>query len=125
MKTSRRKSYDGMTFNRWYVAGDAPDIDGRRYIVCTCECGVTKTVILDHVVQGKSQSCGCLRKERQIGARGPRNPWKTTEIQLVEKYYPLGGANAVAKALPHRTIASIKMKASILGLRYVGYANAR
>lgn len=120
MKTSKRKSYTGQTFGRWFVAGDAPDRDMRRYLVCTCKCGVTRTLILDHVVGGKSQSCGCLRKERQKDTRGTkRMPWTTTEIKAVQAHYPNGGAEAVARVLPGRTINSIKMKASTIGVKYI------
>lgn len=125
MKSSRRKSYEGQTFGRWFVAGDAPDIEGRRYVVCTCQCGVTRTVILDHVVQGRSLSCGCFRKERQFEGRGTqRVPWKTSELQIVRKHYPVGGPKAVATLLTHRTLASIKMKAGALGLRFTGESHA-
>lgn len=38
--------------------------------LCRCECGVEKTVRLDHLKSGATQSCGCLHSERS-SARTP------------------------------------------------------
>lgn len=38
--------------------------------------------------------------------------WRTTEVALLRSTYPMGGASAVRALLPHRTLTSIRAKAS-------------
>ena len=66
----RRKDIDltGERFGRWTVRAVAADIitgDGqkRRAWSCECSCGTTKPVLESSLQQGKSRSCGCLRRE--------------------------------------------------------------
>lgn len=49
---------------------------GRRYYLCQCSCGNTTEVTRDALLQGNTQSCGCLYQEvnRQRGANS--HAWK-------------------------------------------------
>lgn len=58
----------GHTVGRWTVLAAAADIvtsDGqtRRMWSCQCSCGRRKDVLATSLQQGKSRSCGCLRRE--------------------------------------------------------------
>ena len=54
----------GMTIGKWTLIDEAnPNSRGQRIMVCACECGVTKTVILTHLFAGRSKSCGCGKAE--------------------------------------------------------------
>lgn len=45
------------------------------------------------------------------------SPWLTTEVAAIRAHYQTGGAPAVRSVLPHRTLASIRAKASEMGIR--------
>lgn len=58
----------GETFDRWFVLRRAEDRVSRagvavRQWLCRCSCGTEKPVLASSLRQGKSRSCGCLRKE--------------------------------------------------------------
>ena len=38
--------------------------NSRKYYLCQCECGNTTIVAENHLKNGHTQSCGCLKKER-------------------------------------------------------------
>lgn len=62
----------GMRFGRWLVDSKAPDYiapDGRHRDrwYCVCDCGNIKAVRGSTLVNGQSQSCGCLQKEQLSG----------------------------------------------------------
>lgn len=64
-----KKDLTGKTFGRLYVIGVA-DVSRNghyRYHV-KCECGVEKTVLGTHLIQGNTTHCGCSKRK-------PRN-WK-------------------------------------------------
>lgn len=46
--------------------------------------------------------------------------WMRSEIEIVRREYPAGGAKRVAKQLPHRSLVSIYGRASALGLKRPG-----
>lgn len=52
-------------FGRLTVLKRAEKINGRTAWLCQCTCGNTKTVISRYLKNGKTQSCGCLRREIQ------------------------------------------------------------
>lgn len=58
----------GDRFGRWVVLADthhSQDADGNYVWLCRCDCGTTRTVPAVRLRRGKSNSCGCLRRERQ------------------------------------------------------------
>lgn len=64
-----RKDLRTQTFGRWSVLDEEPI----RYVMnggreklkwkCQCECGNYGEIYSDHLLQGKSKSCGCLSKD--------------------------------------------------------------
>ena len=61
---SKMRSLEGLRFGRWTV-GTLAFISSRFAASwnCICDCGVARTVRRDHLVSGKSKSCGCLQRE--------------------------------------------------------------
>lgn len=63
----------GSKFGRWNVIVQGwkyrKNGERRKSAWCVCECGVVRNVSKDHLVSGKSVSCGCYQKERagQVG----------------------------------------------------------
>ena len=58
----------GKRFGRLLVVANAPDVvfdSGRklRKVIANCDCGAQKAYLVCHLRAGKTQSCGCLRKE--------------------------------------------------------------
>ena len=65
MKKSRLIN-TGMRFGRLVVLGQAEDSRrGERRWLCRCECGKEKSILERSLLYGGSQSCGCLRIDRQ------------------------------------------------------------
>lgn len=60
----------GKRFARWLVVAPAPQAvsfwdSPRRQWQCVCDCGTSRAVQERTLCNGRSKSCGCLRKERQ------------------------------------------------------------
>lgn len=53
-------------FGRWTVLEKTDEItsDRDRYWICQCECGTIRKVRGSSLRRGKSNSCGCIRKEK-------------------------------------------------------------
>jgi len=68
----------GRRFGRWKVknlVGFKPKgKTGTDYIIfrCVCDCGKQKNVASQYLVDGRSKSCGCLRKDFLEGPNNPR-----------------------------------------------------
>lgn len=58
----------GDRIGRWTVVALARIVDAkgrkRRYAVCECECGQKRNVLLYHLRNRATQSCGCLIREK-------------------------------------------------------------
>lgn len=54
------KDLSGLKFGRWTVIKPS---EKRSYFICRCSCGSMKDVRRDHLLNGKSTSCGCYVKE--------------------------------------------------------------
>lgn len=59
LKKARKIDLAGKRFYRWVVIKSAK----RRYWVCKCDCGSVEIVHGSSLVDGRSQSCGCWKKE--------------------------------------------------------------
>lgn len=65
----RHKKLEGMTFGSLYVVGVAEvSRSGHYKYHVRCDCGVEKTVLGTHLLQGNTTHCGCQKRK-------PRN-WK-------------------------------------------------
>lgn len=51
----------GQKFGRWTVL--KLDKSKPRYYICKCDCGTVRSVFSGSLKQGKSKSCGCLKKD--------------------------------------------------------------
>ena len=63
----RKKDLSGQTFGRWKVLYESPiRKNGKVVWHCQCQCDLKteKDIIGTDLTFGKSQSCGCLQKER-------------------------------------------------------------
>jgi hypothetical protein len=58
-----RRNLVGQKLGRWTVKALAPPRGNKLYWMCECDCGVRKEVQGDNLVDGQSQSCGCLRSD--------------------------------------------------------------
>lgn len=50
-------------YGRWNLMHPAPARGYRKVVACKCDCGVEKEVMLQNLVRGLSESCGCLNRE--------------------------------------------------------------
>ncbi len=50
--------------SRWTILRETRK-NGRKYYECRCDCGTVKEIYSGSLLKGKSQSCGCLRREQQ------------------------------------------------------------
>lgn len=58
------KDYTGKQFGRWTVIRfDDAHIGRHKRWFCRCACGTEKSVGVDAMLDGRSQSCGCLARE--------------------------------------------------------------
>lgn len=48
---------------RWTIESEPYAINGRKFVLCKCDCGNTKEVYLTNIKRGLSKSCGCLSQE--------------------------------------------------------------
>jgi len=65
MKTWKKfieTDYLGMRFNRLIFLCDLGMKMGSRYALVQCDCGVKKNVALNNLKCGRTQSCGCARR---------------------------------------------------------------
>jgi len=68
----------GHKFNRWTViAKEKINRHGQTMWLCECECGTRRIVLGGSLRNGKSQSCGCLMRERASMANKRHGHHKT------------------------------------------------
>lgn len=54
----------GQRFTRLIVVERTANIGGRPAWLCKCDCGKIKTISSNHLLQGRTNSCGCLHNEQ-------------------------------------------------------------
>lgn len=54
----------GQRFGRLTILSSAPSINRKTHWNCVCECGQLITTRADSLIEGNTQSCGCLRTDR-------------------------------------------------------------
>ena len=63
-----RTDFTGKRFGRLLVVGfDGVRSRAHLYWKCLCDCGTQKSIQGDHLIAGRSRSCGCLRRELLLG----------------------------------------------------------
>lgn len=95
----------GQRFGRLTVIREAEHQYGHRYILCKCDCGNEKSINLNSLVHGTSNSCGCYRRE-----------------YIAQKNYKHGGTRRTA---PKERLHSIwtGMKRRCHSPKDIGYRN--
>lgn len=58
------KDYTGQRLGRYTVLEDSPSQGCKRKVKARCDCGTVKQVLIQGLVNGRTQSCGCLHKEK-------------------------------------------------------------
>ena len=58
---SIRRISTGRRFGRWVVRGRATRIGRHTRWLCECDCGTLRAVRTEHLLDGKSRSCRCVR----------------------------------------------------------------
>lgn len=61
-----KKFQIGEKFNKLEIIKDAGMKNGRTAVLCLCECGNEKLIILKSLKSGNTRSCGCIRKKTLI-----------------------------------------------------------
>jgi len=73
-----REDLVGRIFGYWTILDNAEDkifsTQRKQVVVAKCRCGKIKSVLVQNILNKKSQSCGCLQKER--ASAWMRNNWK-------------------------------------------------
>lgn len=57
------KNYIGNKYNRWTILQFSHIKNRRYYYKCKCDCGNTNIIDISSVVNGRSKSCGCYKRE--------------------------------------------------------------
>lgn len=58
-----RKDRVGEKHGRLLIIEELESRNGRRWVMCLCDCGNKHEVRLSHVRTGRTKSCGCLLRE--------------------------------------------------------------
>ncbi len=64
----------GDRFGRWTVTGESFRDFGHSLIPCRCDCGIERSVFIFALRNGRSGSCGCLKRE-QVTTLVVRTRW--------------------------------------------------
>jgi hypothetical protein len=84
-----RESLSGQRFVRWQVIRSAgSNAQGRRLYTCLCDCGTLRAVEAISLRGGRSQSCGCLRRE--LAAKNRIHANNAAKQRAWEKFHPTG-----------------------------------
>lgn len=76
----------GQRFGRLIALEETNNKAGRTAWECKCDCGNKIIANTVHLVSGRTQSCGCISKEK-VGKNHPNyNPNKTDEERLNKRY---------------------------------------
>jgi hypothetical protein len=69
-----------LKINRWTVIRKAPKPENRKnsgvYWLCRCDCGNVGVIPTSPLLDGRSKSCGCWKKEVQKRTRENSKGWK-------------------------------------------------
>lgn len=93
----------GLKFGKLTVVRRAANAGSTTNWICTCGCGVEKSIASRHLSSGKTISCGCILKEAWVSRFGPDYPyWKGGRYLTRDGYVQTSsGKNKIAE---HRLI---------------------
>jgi hypothetical protein len=65
MRERSAKKYEGKKYGRWTILKyKSRTVDTKPRGLCVCECGTEREVQISSLIEGRSKSCGCHKKER-------------------------------------------------------------
>ena len=83
----KMKVLKGRVFNRWSVLElDTESKKGTRWL-CKCKCGTKRSVLSYSLLNGDSQSCGCLQKEGATTHGMSRHPLYFMWSNMMQRCY--------------------------------------
>src|SRR5208282_2347181 len=82
----RIRDLTGQEFGRLLVIDLAEPVNGRTYWHCICDCGKQKNIASSALLQGLTQSCGCLHRERSIAANTTHGAAKRDRAERPPEY---------------------------------------
>ena len=103
-----RENIIGKEYGRWTVIKYVGNKNKTPYYLCHCNCGIEKEVNRDYLVNGVSQSCGCLQKEIVSKKKfidltgqifGKLKVLELDEERTKEKRFPSGNVCAIVEIL--------------------------
>lgn len=85
---ANKKNIIGQKFGQWTVLEELPERDINQKIVykCRCSCGTIKNVVGGNLLNGSSQSCGCLNMSH--GELKIYNLLTQEGINFIKEYHP-------------------------------------
>lgn len=63
---SNRIDLTGKKIGLWTVLSKAKTVSGRGMWNCVCECGTERAVLASSLINGRTKSCGCLNKKKDL-----------------------------------------------------------
>jgi hypothetical protein len=81
MSSVKIKVVSGKKYGRWTTICETIGAWKYRRVLCECECGTKNHVSFIHLRNGKSKSCGCLKKEKHKKAKTKHGMFGTPEYQ--------------------------------------------
>ena len=86
MSAKKYQDLTGLPFG-YYTAirQDGCNSKGIPYWLCRCRCGNEKRVLVYHLLDGHTQSCGCLRRERRTTHGCTHEPWYPTYENMMQR----------------------------------------
>ena len=73
------------------IRQDGCDSQGVPYWLCRCRCGNEKRVLVYHLLDGSTKSCGCLKRERITTHNCTHEPWYSTYKNMMQRCGHLEG----------------------------------
>lgn len=74
----------GKKFGRWTVVCIPPNQNikpSKRKATCLCDCGTTRDVRVDGLLNGRSSSCGCFQREELVRRSSVHGMYQTSEYE--------------------------------------------
>lgn len=77
---------EGIVFGRLTVICRIADRNGRAVALCSCSCGKETETMIDGLLNGCIQSCGCLAREKVIQRNKESAKWGSFSTEHVHTY---------------------------------------
>lgn len=75
------------------IRQDGCNSQGVPYWLCRCRCGNEKRVLVYHLLDGSTKSCGCLQRERSTTHGCNHEPWYSVYKAMMERCGHFKGAS--------------------------------